>query len=162
MENYGVAETKKKKKPLLKRWWFWVIAVFVLFIIGSVMSSDEQSPSNNTGASSNQKTEEPVLTVSAVTLYNEYEANQVAADEKYKNKLVEITGVVDTIGKDIVDTPYISFYIKPYQITTVQCMFSDKESAPLSSISKGQKLTVRGTVSGGTIGQVLVTHCKVM
>src|ERR1700736_1804386 len=47
-----------------------------------------------------------VITILANALYRAYDANEVAADEKYKGKSVKITGKVQNIGKDILGSPY--------------------------------------------------------
>ena len=86
--------------------------------------------------------------LSADTICNEYESNEVAADEKYKGKIIRISGTIQNIGKDIVNK-------KPYIIIGgsgvldgVKCFFS--EPSPVARLSKGQLVNVEGTVLGKT------------
>lgn len=37
-----------------------------------------------------------------------YENNEVGADNQYKGKLIEVTGIVDNIKKDIFDNLYVT------------------------------------------------------
>jgi len=89
-----------------------------------------------------------VIEVTAQELYSAYEANQVAADAKYKDKIVRVTGIVNTIGKDILDTPYVLLTSGgQYEMFGVQCMFDKKYELELAQLIKGQTVTVQGKVS---------------
>lgn len=97
-------------------------------------------------------------TVSAKTLHSEYEANQVSADAKYKDKMVILTGVVDTIGKDIGDTPYITLKTSEHS-AGVQCMFSEDHNSALSALKKGDSVELHGQVSSYLMN-VIVRGCS--
>ena len=45
----------------------------------------------------------PNVTVSARKLYKEYNANEIAADEKYKGQIIQVSGIIRDIGNDIMD-----------------------------------------------------------
>lgn len=155
-------QTASTKKPLLKRWWVWVLIVLGIFIIiGSIGGSDQTS---STGGGSDVATApEPVFTLTAIQMASEYKENEVAADAKYKGKLVQLSGTVDTIGKDIADTPFIAFETEnQYEIINrIQCMFKTGDTKALSAVSKGQKITLRGTVSGA-LGNIIVKNCEIV
>jgi len=99
----------------------------------------------------------PVVDVSAKQLYADYEANEVSADDKYKGKVLRVSGTVLSIGKDVLDTPYVEFATGD-TVLGVQCMFD--EPGVLGSLKKGQKLTVRGK-GDGKMGNVLLRGCMV-
>ena len=103
----------------------------------------------------------PVVTSSQLAV--DYAANQVAADTKYKGKTIKVSGTVNTIGKDMLDTPYIAFAADdPYTIIgIVQCMFSASDEPQLAKISKGQEITLQGRVKGET-GDILIEDCDVV
>ena len=48
----------------------------------------------------------PDYVLSANALFNEYDKNSVAADAKYEDKIVVVSGTIQSIGKDIMDTAY--------------------------------------------------------
>ena len=158
--NTSIME-EQKKKPFYKRVWFVaVVIVAFLYVIGSSSNSNPQAP---TGAVSTPATppQREAIRVSARQLLQEYEDNQVSADTKYENNLVQVSGVVDSIGKDILDTPYISLKGRD-SIKSVQCMFSKKDETALASVSKGEQLTLEGTLSGFLILNVIINDCKIV
>jgi hypothetical protein len=92
--------------------------------------------------------------VEASDLQSEYDANEVAADQKYKGKILAVTGTVDSIGKDIVDTPYVTLKTAKL-IATVQCMFTERDADDLATIQKGDKVVVKGKCDGKLVNVIL-------
>lgn len=139
--------------------------ILFAIILGNIGSGagKQQSLLNTSSPSNvaNTKSEEAIK-VTATALYNAYKNNEVAANQQYKNKLIEITGVVESIGEDLINEPYISFRIQQYQITSIQCMFAKKNADQLTPISKGQSIKLQGTVSDSLAGQVIVRDCQVL
>ncbi|MES2223750.1 MAG: hypothetical protein V4469_02330 [Patescibacteria group bacterium] len=140
-----------------------VFLVLVLFVIIGTTSSSNVMPSVVTDKSvSVPVPEQPAIKVTATKLLADYKANEVSADAKYKNNIVEVSGLVDTIGKDIVDTPYISLTDgSQYSFENVQCMFSKADETQLATVSKGDRLTLKGELSG-KLGNVLVNGCSIV
>jgi hypothetical protein len=101
------------------------------------------------------------IAISAADLYWAYKANEIAADEQYEGKIVEVTGFINTIGKDILDTPYVTFEVGDV-LGNVQCMFNKKDESQLSKLRKGQKITVRGRCKGYSIISVLIDDCTLV
>lgn len=98
------------------------------------------------------------FTLSADQLASAYEANEVAADTKYKGHVVVVTGKVNDIGKDIVDTAYVTIGGSGF-LDGVQCMFATGEQSRVAALSKGQFITVKGKVDG-KMGNVLMRNCS--
>lgn len=97
--------------------------------------------------------------LSAAALIAAYEANEVAADEKFKGKLIEVTGVVDTIAKDIMGDPYVTLGSdKEFEFAHVQAMFPADAAKQLAGLRKGQTLTVQCT-GGGKVINVIGHDC---
>lgn len=152
-------EGKTGKKWYL-RWWMWPIYVIgVIIVISSLTGSSD----NTSGSGSPNSAPKPeAMKVESSQIINDYKDNGVAADAKYKNKLVEVSGVVDTIDKDILDTPYITLESYQYAIVDrIQCMFSKSAIAQLSAVSKGQQITLRGRVEG-KLGNVIIRECEIV
>ncbi|CAM1343228.1 OB-fold protein [Tenacibaculum aestuarii] len=98
--------------------------------------------------------------VTAKQLFDTYEKNEVAADEKYKNKKIAVTGIINEIGKDITNAPYVS--LKVDFLKNVTCYFSSENNKIISKLQKGQKITIAGTCKGKSLNMlVVVKNCKV-
>lgn len=158
MENQIQKKSWMKRHPILT-------TLGVIIILGYLISlAGEKGASTNTiTASVPQEQATPALKVSAETLRQAYKANEVSGDNQYKGKIVEIAGTVDSIGKDITDEAYVTFETpESVSFDHVQCMFKKSEEGTLGTLTKGQKITVQGTVSGASLGSVIVRGCTVV
>lgn len=153
-------EDQKSKKSIFKKWWFWVIIVLVLFIILGSGSSNKSS-NNNQQPQNNTEQQQTYTRITASDLATEYKANQVAADEKYKGKTIEVSGTIYNIGKDILDAPYVTLNGVD-MVTNIQCMFDKSDQSQLSSLSKDTKIVLRGKVSGQVVFNVLMNNCSIV
>lgn len=160
-------EMPKTKKPIYKRWWVWVLGIIVLFIIIGAVSGGSSEPSNSSGGNSSAKKSEAQTTpppaaikVDAKKLSADYEANEVSADNQYKGKIIEVSGTIKDIGKDILDDPYVSLETGNI-IFGVQCMFDKSDAGLLANLAKTQKITLSGKVSG-KLGNVILRDCKIV
>jgi phage baseplate assembly protein gpV len=104
---------------------------------------------------------EPVIVIpeiTAIALWQAYDENEVKADNTYKGKEFIITGTIHDIGKDITDTPYITFSDgTEYSVTSVQCMFKNKDD--VINLNKGDTVKIKGKISGKLLN-VLVRNCE--
>ena len=78
---------------------------------------------------------------------------------KYKGKTIRVSGRIQDIGIDILNDAYIVIGGTGF-LDGVQCMFSDSENTSISSLSKGDFVTVKGEVAGKVIGNVLIRKCS--
>ncbi|WP_026287780.1 hypothetical protein [Thioalkalivibrio sp. ALJ24] len=96
--------------------------------------------------------------VSAQELFAEYDANEVRADEAYADTVVAVTGIVENIGRDIADTPYITFETDN-PIVGIQCMLAESDAGLAASVDSGDRITLKGRVSG-KLGNVVIRGCQ--
>ena len=153
-------EDQKTKKPIHKKWWFWAIIIVVIFILIGSGSSNKNSGNNQT-VQNNSNQQQSYTRVTAADLAETYKANQVAADNEYKGKIIEVSGTIKSIGKDILDTPYVTLDTGDLA-TSVQCMFDKSDEAQLASLSKDTKTVLRGKVSGQTILNIIINSCSIV
>jgi len=156
----------KNKKPIYKKWWFWVIIVIIfLAALGgnapdtsttSVDAPDKKAVVKDTPAEKEVET----IVLSAVDLAAAYEDNEIKANKLYKDKIVEITGKVDSIG-EVLGSTYITLVgSDEFAITKAQCTFKDEEQInKIAELSKGDTVTVIGKVDGKSLN-VGVNDCK--
>ncbi len=147
-----------------------ILVIILMIAAGSSLGTS--APSNpaiaSTSASSTASTvnttkapAQPPIDVSATDLSNAYNDNEVAADAQYKGKVVDVSGTIDTIGKDVLGNPYVALKTGEYSPFEVQCMFSDADEATLANLSSGQVVTLQGTVAGKPL-DVEVDGCSVV
>ena len=156
-----------------------LIGIGILFVIGIVMAAvngdDTTETSSNTGSNSNdnamvedessneQVMQEASMQVVTADFIAEFDKNQLAAEEKYAEKIVELTAYIDNISEDIMGDPFLS--LKPvdeeyYFDPSVQCTF--KDTSALTSLENGQSVTVRGKVSSQSLGIISIKDCEVV
>jgi hypothetical protein len=67
------------------------------------------------------------IVITADALHAEYKANEVAADGKYKDKTLEVSGTVQEIGKDALGAQYVNLSLASNQFeASVHCLFNDE------------------------------------
>lgn len=135
------------------------IASVVLVIF--VWRACESAGPTNTGSSVADAP--PELSVDAETLVNDYKANEVAADQKYKGKVIEISGTVDTIGKDIMDTIYVTLRVGDPDfpsITSPQLFFSNEHENEAAALVKGEPLRAKCRCDGKFMN-ILLKGCEI-
>ena len=144
---------------MLKKILIGVAVVFVgLIVLGMIIGDDTKSANVETTASNEPvqaatpavaQPKEEVITVGVEELCNSYEKNEVAADKKYKGKLVKITGKVDDIKKGLLNELYVTIKRqKDFAICNPQCFFDDEHEDRLANLNKGQTVTIIGRVDG--------------
>jgi len=102
--------------------------------------------------------EAPDMELSVGELLAAYEEDDVAADEKFTNKILKMNGVVSMIDvKDRLDTHYIRLTDGNKNcLQSLQCMFDKKHAPALRELEKGQNITVQGRYNGSVIAMRIV------
>lgn len=136
------------------------LAVWLLFIFAPVGNKAPAPPANSSPRASSAKSDPPVQ-VNIGQLLSNYKDNEVRADNLYKGKQVQITGIVGNIKKDIMNSLYVTLGTgAQFEIPEVQAFFDDSMNSQLGGLSKGQQLTVVCRVSG-LMMNVLVKECVI-
>lgn len=88
-----------------------------------------------------------ILAVTADRLYYDYKTDVTAADQIYKGKTLQVTGIIAGIG--VSGSLYILFYngIEP-EVCGVQCIFSNAYASQLANLSVGQTAALTGKCLG--------------
>lgn len=157
----------KNKKPFYAKWWFWVLVILIIGAIAGGGESDSSSSTEQTISTpdvqaNTAEVDEPeeIIVVSAEELAKAFKDNEVKANQLYKGKMVEVTGVVDSIGETFGST-YITLEAEEdFALTQAQCFFDDKEEInKIASLSKGDTVTIIGKVDGMSIN-VGIDKCR--
>ena len=96
---------------------------------------------------------EPAIDVSATDLVQAYQDNEVAADQRFKGRTLLVSGTIDSIGRDVLNTPFITFRSSGFR--RVQAMFARPDEGRLAALSKGSHVSIQGRC-GGMFGNILI------
>lgn len=99
------------------------------------------------------------LVVSSKTLQNEYEKNEVAADQKFKGKLVAVSGNVKSLDKSIGDSIMIGLNGGSNMFIYPRAEMSKGYENWVASLNKGDSIGLVCNVSGMTVGAVYMDDC---
>ena len=127
---------------------FYTLIAIIIFSFLGVASLEDDAPSIDSGT-------EPVLSVNSKTLYKDYSNNEIAADDKYKGKIIQVNGTIRDIGNDIMDDAYVTLIGDEF-FGDIQCYFNDKLN--VVDLKKGQRITVVGYCDG-LFMNVLLKNC---
>lgn len=114
-------------------------------------------------ASRSQKEGQPEITksfiISPQALLTEYKNNEISADNRYKGRFLSVTGIVGSISKDYLDTPYL-IITAGTDFDGIHCSFTKNDEPQLERINKGEKVTVIGRCDGLILGSVFLKNCQ--
>jgi hypothetical protein len=110
--------------------------------------------------------ETPVATVTAGDLLKEYSGNALAADGKYKGKVIQVTGKFSSVQKMVL-VGYVLQLVPEdtgdLNASMIQCVLPEDAQAAAAQLQPGQKVTIQGTCQGQPIpGQVRMSECRVV
>ena len=135
--------------------WTWpvkiVVGLIVLGAIGSFMGKNSREI---------PQTPRPVakpaeiISITSEQLYKEYGDNEVAADSKYRDKTLKVSGIIRAIGKTIGDKPYMNLATGTFSHQVMVIFPADAYNEKLATYKKGDAIEVTGTCTGKTLGMV--------
>lgn len=102
---------------------------------------------------------EKPLAISAGRLYEAYDANEVAADQKYKGKVLAVAGTVQSVDKDAFNNIVIDLK-SANQFMPIRAYLEKKYEADAASLSKGQSITFVCTGGGKIVGSPVLRDCQ--
>jgi len=100
------------------------------------------------------------MDITVEELLSAYETEGAAADTKFVNKILRVTGVVDRIEvKENLNIYYITLGSTGKNLLqSVRCVFDEKYSSELSQLVPGQTVTVQGKYAG-SIMDICMRDC---
>ena len=82
--------------------------------------------------------------VTAFRLAEDYEANEVAANQKYDGRVLAVSGTVEAVSGGSGEAYYVDLSAASMSLTSVRCHFSESHLSDITSIRKGDRVTLRG------------------
>ncbi|MEW9623246.1 OB-fold protein [Rhodanobacter geophilus] len=103
---------------------------------------------------------EPRMQVTPALLYQMYNANEVAADDKFKGRLLELTAPVNSIDKDFTDSAVLRFEVAAY--TYVQATLDDSQKPRAAQLSIGQPVSLECQSVHRILDSPMLDHCIIV
>lgn len=131
--------------------------IFLFFILVSALGSPKEG-SQETSTEAEAEVAEQVITVTASQLYSDYKQNELAADEKYKGEMIEVSGTVASI-EEMFGQKFVSLNTGDI-IGKIQCFLDDSEGSKAASLTVGQQITLTGKGDGMSLN-VAMKNCMI-
>jgi len=157
-------------------WWAPAVLAVILLVVAQAAEMSSEDPARPTARRSTQggisaKTVQKAATrktgpapaprqmlrVSAPDIYNTYTANELAADDTYKNKRIIVQGRVDAITEDW-GSPTVRLDAGPGHY--VLCRFEKEQRPSLTSLAVGEEVSMEGTCQGMTLTFLAFSDCR--
>lgn len=155
----------------------WIGIVFgvllVVGMIGNALKSPEEKAAEK-AASANRSAQTradkeaanaqalaALPTVTAREMARDYDANTVAADQKYKGKQFKVTGTVTNINTDRWGYPYVTMGGTD-EFTQPQFAFGKGSANQLANVKKGEKLTLLCEGNGDVVKTPMSENCNIL
>ena len=125
-----------RKKPLI------IISIVLVLAAVAIYAYREYHRTNT-----NLVEVAPDYTVEATALVNEFLANDTAAYNKYRNKILAVQGMVKAV--DNVDgdcTVVLGDTVE--MASSVRCLLDSAHAATGSSFKRGNRVTIKGAITG--------------
>jgi len=137
-------------------------AILVIIGISIIGAAGKGGNTSQTTVSKNNilTQETATIKVTANELYSAYKKNEIAADELYKYKPLEVTGTIADISKDFSDTMHVTLKTSD-MFNSVNCVLEDSEKSKAASLAKNQQITVKGIGSTMIIGSPFINNCTI-
>jgi hypothetical protein len=103
------------------------------------------------------------MVVAAAQLLDDFQNNR-DADQKYKGKYLEISGLVERTGVDGAETPFVILHAgDEHAKIKIECFFEEEldGGARVGRLRQGQTITVRGEYFG-RVSNVQIRDCELV
>lgn len=152
-----------------KRVWLWVVlgGVGLVFVccfgtaVLGVASAGAAGANRGVSASTPRQPSAPrqvQVQVDALKLWDDYHANEVAADEVYKGKVLQVSGKVHAITKDFTGSVVVELEARnPYMSSHAR--LDDTQAGTAAKLAKGQSVVLVCEGDGMVVGMPALSGC---
>jgi len=135
----------------------------VLLLAAALVACKGEHRSDRSAAPSTSGEVEAAVPVEAAVLMADYKGNEQRGDQRWKGKLVEVTGAVNFVHKGMIGEPADVMLNTGamFEVPQIKCFLRAGQIEAAAKLPRGQKVTMRGRVNGLRIN-VQVDDCEIV
>ena len=122
-----------------------VLCITAAFAVDSLWQSNSGEKGQQTSTSGQG---EVALEITAEELSNDYAMDETAADNLYKGKILNITGKVSSVNKNLMGVYFVKLSGGGIEDWDIQCTFEKEYNAEVANIEPNDVITIKGTCDG--------------
>jgi hypothetical protein len=134
------------------------LAVFVVLAIIATEFGPTKEERAARDAEEARHAEQEATNVTAMQLWQAYEANEPAAQQAYGDKPLRITGTVDGVQLDFSDEPFVTL-ATGNMFQSVQLQFANPSDPAIPGLRKGNQVTAVCTDVSEVVGTPILDGC---
>jgi hypothetical protein len=109
---------------------------------------------------SDENTAEEVISITADKLSEAYEENEIAADKRYKGKILKVTGVVESIDQGWFGGITVKLSVGgDWDFNTIDCSFDSEHEDAIAELKTGERVEIIGECDGNGFMSVGLDDC---
>lgn len=133
--------------------------LLLIFLIGRCSGGGSRGGATSSDVSQLVPATQAAATpVTAAKLWTDYDANEVSADNRYKNRSLAVSGIVDSIDKNAFNDVYVSLR-SPNEFMPVHATLKSSQVSIAGNLTKGQQVVVNCTGGGRLVGTPILNDC---
>lgn len=153
-ESQATAAPEKKDYVLSDR----EKAIFTVLLLDEI---DESAKGRNPASTELvQKILGEYVVTTGANLQKEYDRNEIAGDQKFRNKLLLIHGIVSSIGRSFGENYFIALRGGSNSYITPKAAMADGHTNFLAQLQKGDPVWLACQGNGMLIGTAMLSNCE--
>jgi len=98
--------------------------------------------------------------INSYDLFQEYEMNEISADNKYKNKIIVVRGTIRSIGRDVLRNAYVK--LEGEGELGIQSFFTKERESDLIDLVVGEEILIMGKCEGKGLGNIYLKESRII
>ena len=126
-------------------------------------SQPSSLPPVNTNLPAPREAPTAAVPIRVMTILEEYQKDSAAADRKYKDQTLLLSGTVAATGQTKKGVPFIGFQKEGASSPVgamVVCSVDPAQAAQVAALKKGQEVKFKGHVQGELVRNLMIKECQ--
>lgn len=100
--------------------------------------------------------------ISAEKLNDAFQENEVAANQRYKGQIIEVSGKVNSVESGFWGGVTVKIDADEYGVYQINCSMNRDQESKVASLKSGQKIVIRGKCTGKSFIEVELDDCDIV